>query len=247
MLPKLLVVLLLAVGVTAYASSNGAPVGLQKMYKQYAGKWYRTFTFTQTTERYRNDSLRSKQTWYEASIFPDKFRIDFGVPDSGNAVIYKGDSSYSFGRGKLRAVRKDENDLTFLLGGMYFYPYEAVVAKMKTLGYDLDKSFETSFNGKPVYVVGANADGEKVNQIWIDKEKLCIVRFFKYENGRKEEGVFEDHIKAGAGWTESKVSFYIDDKLLQKEYYHDFKANVALDEKFFDPKQFGSWHWWKQP
>lgn len=245
MFPKYLPILFVALGFSAYASAGSEPVGLQKMYKQYAGKWYRTFTFTQTTERYRNDSLQNEQTWYEACIFPDRFRIDFNVPDSGNAVIYKNDSSYNFRRGKLRAARKEENDLIFLLGGMYFYSYEAVTAKLRSLGYDLDRSFETTFQGKPVYVVGANSEGEKVNQLWIDKEKLCVVRFFKYENGRKEEGVFEDHIKAGAGWTESKVSFYIDDKLLQKEYYHNFKANAALDEKLFDPTQFGSWHWVK--
>jgi hypothetical protein len=245
MLPKLFVVLFLAVGISSYATSSNEPVGLQKMYKQYAGKWYRTFTFIQTTETYRNDSVRGKQTWYEASIFPDRFRIDFGAPDSGNAVLFNKDSSYSFRRGKLRAVKKDANDLTFLLGGMYFYPYETVTGKMKELGYDLDKSFETNWKGKPVYVVGANTDGEKVNQLWIDKEKLCVVRFIKYENGKKEEGILEDHIKAGNGWTETKVSFYIDDKLLQKEYYHDFKADAVLDEKLFDPKQFGSWHWVK--
>jgi hypothetical protein len=245
MLPKLLVVLFLAAGISSYASSPNEPVGLQKMYAKYAGKWYRSFTFTQTTETFRNDSLQRTQTWYEASIFPDRFRIDFGVPDSGNAVIYKGDTAYNFRRGKLRSARKDANDLTFLLGGMYFYPYETVTAKMKGLGYDLEKSFETTWKGTPVYVVGANSDGEKVNQLWIDQEKLCVVRFIKYENGRKEEGILEAHIKAGNGWTETKASFYFNDKLIQKETYHDFKPNAPLEEKLFDPALFGSWHWVK--
>ena len=34
-------------------------------------------------------------------------------------------------------------------------------------------------------------------------------------------------------------TFYMDDKLFQKETYHDCKANVQIDPKFFDPKAFG--------
>jgi hypothetical protein len=129
---------------------------------------------------------------------------------------------------------------------MYFYPFDIVIAKMKELQYDLNKSCEATWKGKPVYVVGAGADGEKVNQLWIDKGNLTIVRFLKYENGRKVEGILEDHIKAGKGWTETKASFYFDDKLAQKEFYHNFKANPVLDEKLFDPASFGQWHWYKK-
>ncbi len=198
MIYKITLSVLLAMSIAAYTPGtvDGNDV-LKTMFKQYGGKWYKTFTFTQTTERYRNDS--------------------------GNAVVYKGDSSYNFRRGKLLRTRKDANDLTFLLGGMYFYTYAAAAEKMKTLGYDLSKSFETTWKGKPVYVIGAAADGEKVNQLWIDKDKLVMIRFLKYENGRKEEGILDGHIKAGIGWTETKADFYFDDKLLQKESYHDFK------------------------
>lgn len=226
------------------AQAQSGEQSLQKMYNRYAGKWYPSFTFTQTTEVYRNDSVIRKQTWYEAAIFPDRFRIDFSLPDSGNAVIYRGDSAYNFRKGKLRSVRKQDN-LTFLIGGMFFYPFETVAAKMKEQGHDLSKGFETTWKGKPVYVIGANTADERVNQLWIDKEKLCVVRFFKYEGGRKEEGVLENHIKAGNGWTETKCSFYFDDKLAQVEYYHDFKAGASLDERLFDPKRFGEWHWMK--
>jgi hypothetical protein len=247
MIYKVTLSILLAMSIAAHSPEtvDGNDV-LKTMFKQYGGKWYKTFTFIQTTERYRNDSLQSTQTWYEAASFPDKFRIDFGNVDSGNAVIYKGDSSYNFRRGKLLRTRKDANDLTFLLGGMYFYTYEVAAEKMKSLGYDLSKSFETTWKGKPVYVIGAAVESEKLNQLWIDKDKLVMVRFFKYENGRKEEGILDGHVKAGIGWTETKADFYFDDKLLQKEVYHDFKANVALDESLFDPTAFGKWHWYKK-
>lgn len=219
---------------------------LQQMHNRYAGKWYSTFTFNQTTEIYRNDSLKRKETWYEAVQFPDMFRIDFGNIDSGNAVLFKGDSSYSFRNGKLKKTDKDNNDLTFLLGGMYFYPFDKVMEKMKVLGYDLQKYFITVWKGNPVYVIGAVSADEKINQLWIDKEKLVLVRQIKYDDNRKEDVWFEKQIKLDGGWTETKVTAYINDKLIQMEYYHDCIANPSLKESLFDPARFGEWHWYKK-
>src|ERR1700712_1629402 len=118
---------------------------LKKMHDRYAGKWYKTFTFNQTTEIYHNDSLKRSETWYENINFPNDFRIDFGNPDSGNAVIFKNDSSYLFQKGQRVQVRPYADDLLFLLGGMYFYPFAEVTEKMKSFKYDLDKFHEDTW------------------------------------------------------------------------------------------------------
>jgi outer membrane lipoprotein-sorting protein len=227
-----------------YAQS--AELIVMKMHQRYAGKWYKTFTFSQTTEKYRNDSLKKKETWYEAVQFPDKFRIDFGDIDSGNLVIFRGDSSYNFRKGKLKRTDKDDNDLTFLLGGMYFYPYHEVIEKLAALGYDLSKSFTTTWKKQPVYVIGASGPDERSNQLWIDTARLVLVRFLKYNDQGKEEGWLEDHIKIGNGYTETKFIFYFNDQLAQVEYYHNCTANPILKESLFDPARFAEWHWYKK-
>ena len=211
---------------------------IREMYGRYAGKWYRSFSFNQTTEFYRNDSLKGTQTWYEAIKFPDKFRIDFGDKDSANAVIFKEDSSYSFKNGKLRAVRHNDDDLTFLLGGMYFYTEDQVIKKLTALNYDLDKEYEGVYEGKPVLIVGAAKGDTGVNQLWIDKKDLYLVRMIKFEGGRKEDGIFGGYQVFGGGWSETKCRFYFDDKLVQVETYHDCKQDIALDDAFFDPAHF---------
>ena len=218
----------------------------KKMYDRYSTKWYRTFTFNQTTEVYRNDTLRHTETWYEAVMFPDKFRIDFGPTDSGNAVIYKGDSVSIFRQGKLRGVRKDDNDLTFILGGMYFMPFDQVLEKIKGYNYDVTKSHEDMWKGKPVYVVGANMGEDTLNQLWIDKQNLYVVRMLTFNDNRKEEGLFEDQISLGGGWTETKVHFYINNKLIQVETYHDCKAGMDLDPRVFEASEFGKVYWQKK-
>src|ERR1700689_4503039 len=92
---------------------------LKQMYDRYTGKWYHTFTFVQTTESYKNDSLVKTATWYEALLFPDKFRIDFGDLKNGDAMIFASDSAYRFRNGVLVSAAPDPDDLTFLLGGLF--------------------------------------------------------------------------------------------------------------------------------
>lgn len=118
------------------------------MHDRYSGKWYKTFSFNQTTEVYRNDTLKPTETWYENIKFPKDFRIDFGNPGSGNAVIFKNDSSYFFKNGKHAGVRRDENDLIFLLGGMYFYSFDEVITKLNHLVMTLINFMKIDGKGK---------------------------------------------------------------------------------------------------
>jgi outer membrane lipoprotein-sorting protein len=219
------------------ANNNSEDV-LAKMYKQYAGKWMKSFSFSQTTERYQNDSLVNTSTWYEHIVYPDKFRIDFGDTTSGNAAIIAKDSVYSFRKGVLARTSVNDDNLTFMLGGMYFYPYDSVKAMLTRSGYDLNKFYETKLNGNDVYVIGANNAGDTTKQLWIDKEKLVVVKFVSYNNGEKEEGIFSNHKQFGNSWSETACSFYVDGKLIQKEKYFNCKAGENINLKIFDYKNF---------
>lgn len=222
----------------AFTGTKNAEDVLHDMHKRYAGNWYKSFTFTQTTENYRNDSLVRTSTWYEAIVFPDKFRIDFGDKKDGNAVIYLKDSVYSFRKGKLARTGFNDDDLTFLLGGLYFYSFDTAKAKLQRQGYSLDKFHEDNWQGKPVYVIGASNATERSNQLWIDKEKLVVLRFIKFNGNDKEEGVFRDHKPFGKAWSETACDFYVNDKLIQKEKYYDCKADISVDPAIFDPTNF---------
>ena len=227
------------IAVLLFFPPNNSVQLLKKMYSRYSGKWYTSLTFSQTTESYRNDSLVKTATWYEAIKYPDKFRIDFGDIKNGNAVIFTKDSTYNFRNGKPGRITANTDDLTFLLGGMYFYDFDSVVSKLHQLGYDLEHFHEDRWKGHDVYVIGAKDTAQKLNQLWIDKKNLFVVRFIKYTDGHKEEGILDHHQKFGGGWSETSCIFFADGKLVQKETYHNCQANVKLDDKFFDPKYFG--------
>ncbi|MBA2248978.1 MAG: hypothetical protein H0W12_02160 [Chitinophagaceae bacterium] len=240
-------IILLAIAViTLSTSANFSSKDvLKKMHDRYTGKWYKTFSFVQTTENYRHDSLIRTSTWYEAIVFPDKFRMDFGDLKNGNAMINNKDSAYAFRNNKLIRTSVNDEELTFLLGGMYFYPLDTTLNRLPRSGYDLSKFHEDTWQGKPVYVIGADNNAEKTSQLWIDREKLILLRFINFKDNRKEEGVFENHKQLGGGWSETKCTFYFDDKLVQKEYYKECKVNEPVDPAVFSPTQFGKVHWYK--
>jgi hypothetical protein len=214
------------------------PEILKLMYNRYAGKWHHALTFKQTTETYRNDSLKRTQTWRESMLYPDKLRIDIEPLENNNTIIFRGDSTYSIRSGQLKSAQGQGNDLIFLLGGLYFYPFDKTLEKLKSLGYDTTKGYEDTWKGKPVYVVGTLDKDAKVNQLWIDKKDLYLVRMIEYTKDRKEEALFDDHLKLDGGWTETKVHFYINDKLLQVESYFECKAVPAFDAGIFDPQHY---------
>ena len=229
---------ILLIVLCSFSGVKNAEDVLHDMYKRYSGKWYKSFSFNQTTEQYRNDSLIKTSTWYEAINFPDKFRIDFGDTITGNAVIYLKDSVYSFRKGKLVHTGFNDDDLTFLLGGMYFYPFDTVKAKLQKIGYMLNKFHEDNWQGQPVYVIGATNSAERSNQLWIDKGKLIILKFIRFNGNNKEEGIFSGHQRFGKGWSETACDFYVNDKLVQKEKYHDCKAGIYINPGIFDPVNF---------
>ncbi len=208
---------------------------LQKMYARYHGKWHSNLSFNQTTEMYRSDSLFKTQTWYEHILYPDKLRIDFDSLKSPNGIIFRADSTYVIVKNKVVRSIKNENELIFFLGGLYFVPFDQVLAHFKDLHNDLSKFRTDTWKGKPVYVIGSDKADEKVNQLWIDQEKLVAVRFIKYDGGTKEEGTFENQVALKKSWSETLCKFYLNDHILQVETYHNVVAGGPVDKTIFEP------------
>ena len=227
-------ILFLAFLMPADKNSNSKEV-LTSMYKRYHGVWHKTLKFKQTTERFRNDSLINTSTWYETIVYPDLLRIDIGSRGSSNGILFRHDSTYRFKDNKIVQGVKNENELIFFLGGMYFKTFDQVLGHFSELHYDLSKFHTTTWKGRSIYVLGADKDEEKVNQLWIDQEMMVAVRFFKYENNTKEEGTFEQQVPLKKAWSETKCAFYFNDKLLQTETYTDIVGGEDVDMKIFEP------------
>ncbi len=219
---------------------------LNKMYNRYHGKWQKSLRFVQHTEKYRNDSLISTETWYETIVYPDLFRIDFGEPSEGNCIIFRNDSLYRFKAHTLDKQKKEKSYLLYLIGGMYFEPsFDSVLQHLGALQYNVEKGYASKLKGRNVYVIGADKESECVNQLYIATDNFNILKSIKYDGDKKTEALFEEHIPAGGGWSETLVTFYNDGHLVQKEVYRNVVANNTFNLAIFSPANPWQWHWHK--
>jgi outer membrane lipoprotein-sorting protein len=221
---------------------------VQSMHDKYAGKWFKTLTFVQKTTRQTKAGKDTVQTWYESASLPGRLRIDVGKPSEGNGVLYTHDSTYQMASGSLKQSVAGGNPLIPLLFDVYVVPVDRTIADVRnTLKIDLSKVSQSTWDGRPVYIVGANAGDEHAPQVWIDTERLVVLRqIFVVGDTSKTyiDSQFKQYRQIGQSWIAPQCEFFIDGKLLQREEYTDIKADVPLSESLFDPAQWKTApHW----
>lgn len=151
------------------------------------------------------------------------------------------DSVYRFDGGEVKAGRPLIHPLMVLGFDVYGQPVEKTVRQLEALGFDLSKVHEATWQGRPVYVVGADAGDTLSAQFWIDQERLYFVRSIQpdpQKPGSIREIRFDDYVRLGGGWIGTTVRFLADGRLVTTEEYADVRGDVVLDEAMFDP---GRW------
>jgi hypothetical protein len=207
---------------------------------RYAGKWFTTMTFVQKTTyptRTTNAPGGVIQTWYETMQLPGKLRIDIAPAASGNGMLFRNDSLYQFSGGALRGARAMKHSMLILLHDIHALPAETTIQNLTTLGFDLDKTHETTWQGAPVIVVGAVAGDTTSKQFWFEKERMLLVRLIEPNSAGGMDAHFGGHTKHGGAWVESVIKIHQGGKLNQLEEYLDVRTNVPLDAGTFDPSR----------
>lgn len=219
---------------------------IQGMQKKYAKSWYKTATFVQKTTNYQPDGTTKVETWYEALSVPGSLRIDFTPIKDGNGILFTSDQIYSFKNGQVSNNRPFVHPLMVLGFDIYRLPQTEAIEKLKGLKFDLSVFREDTWQGRPVYVVGAKQGDLHSFQFWIDQQNLYFVRMIR-PSGRDatqtQETQFNKYQKLGGGWMSPEVIFMVDGKTVTTEEYSEMRADVALDPKLFDPQYFATVHW----
>ncbi|HVE58037.1 MAG TPA: hypothetical protein VNB22_14495 [Pyrinomonadaceae bacterium] len=240
---KIIALLLLLTALPAFAAkiTNGEQL-VTAMHKKYAGKWYKTLTFVQKTTQYKPDGTTQVSTWYEAMSVPGKLRVDVTPLEDGNGFMFVDNMQHSIKGGKLLRSTPRIHPLLVLGFDVYAQPVETTVKLLKDLEIDLSVLHEETWQGKPVYVVGAKQGDLNAPQFWIDKKNLYFVRLIELGGKDKkqvQETQFNKYQKAkGGGWVSAEVIFNVDGKKVITEDYSDIQTDVKLDEKLFDPNKW---------
>ena len=219
---------------------------ISAMQKKYGKSWYKTATFVQETTNFQPDGTSKVETWYEAMTVPGSLRIDFTPVSGGNGILFTDGKIFVFKDGKVDTTRSFEHPLLILGFDIYRSPASDVTAKLQSLKFDLSQFREDTWQGRPVYVVGAKAGDLLSSQFWIDQENLYFVRMIRpagKDGTHTQETQFNKYQKLGGGWISPEVIFMIDNKIVTTEKYSDMRADVELDPKLFDPQFWTTVHW----
>jgi outer membrane lipoprotein-sorting protein len=219
---------------------------IQAMHDRYAATWYKTATFVQKTTNYDADGTSKSEIWYEAMSLPGKLRIDFDPINNGNGMLFVDDTVHRFQKGEEKQSRPLIHPLLVLGFDVYGQPVQATLAKLKQLGFDLSLLREDTWQGHPVYVVGAKADDLRAPQFWIDKEHFYFVRMIQPagpDKSHTQESLFNKYQRLKGGWIATEVIFMLDGKMRTKEEYTDIRGDVELDPKLFDPANWRTARW----
>lgn len=244
----LLCALLLTVQSTARADQIKTSEDLiRAMQKKYAKSWYKTLTFKQKTTNFKDDGTKEEAIWYEALSVPGRLRIDFDPVSAGNGILFVNDTIYGFKDGTQANTRPFVHPLLVLGFDIYFLSEQEAINKLKGLKFDLSVMHEDTWQGRPVYVVGAQQGDLKSQQFWIDKKDLYFVRLLGpagKDGTLTQETQFNKYFKVkGGGWVSPEVIFMINGKTRTTEEYTEIRTDVPLDEKLFDPQYWKTAHW----
>jgi hypothetical protein len=220
------------------------------MQKRYANKWYKNITFVQKTTEYAADGTSKSSIWYEALAMPGRLRVDFEPIADGNGILFVADTVYNIKGGKVEKSQPLIHPLLLLGFDAYFLPVEETMTKLKGMGFDLSTLREETWQGRPVYVVGAKAGDLHSAQFWIDKENLYFVRMLRPAGKDKKqtsEIQFNKYEKTKeGGWVAPEVVFLLDGRRTVFEEYTEIRTNVPLDDRFFDPQSWSTVKHWRK-
>jgi hypothetical protein len=71
------------------------------------------------------------------------------------------------------------NPLLLLTADVYVAPVTAIMHGLDTLHVNADLIRDDTWEGQPVYVVGAKVGDSTSNQMWVDRDQLRLVRFIQ--------------------------------------------------------------------
>jgi len=242
-----MIVLLLFSLVAAQQPPRDGRGVLERMHTAYAGRWYTSIAFVQKTTLVRAAGQRDTATWYESLKGPDLLRIDLGDPAAGRGAMFTAESTFVFRDGRLARSGAEGNPFLPVVMGVYLQPVDATVRGATHHGFDLAKAYTTTWEGRPVYVVGAASAADSSSaQFWVDVDRLIVVRMRVAggSGGAPLDVRLDDYVPVGDGWLGTRVTISRDGVPVQVEEYMEWSTGVAIPDSLFERQRWVTGgHW----
>jgi hypothetical protein len=235
MFPTALIAAMLALPHAAVISPGEAV--LQSAYDMYKGRWFKNAFYVKRVEI--NDNPQRIETWYEAIKPPGLTRVDVAPGVTMRAIVYRNDSTYEFGKGRLRSASAAVVPLVELLRDLHSAAPAHTAAMLTRYRFDLNRTYTRVWDGQPVVVVGASSGSDTTsNQIWLEKKRMLLVRLIE-QNGQDFRKPLDARItgytKAGNGWLEGNVRLFLGGVLSTASEYSNVRVDFPMEPGLFEP------------
>ena len=217
---------------------------VREMHDRYATNWYRTLRFEQTNTFYTQSGKEEKSRWVENLSVPGKLRIDFEPLSSKSGLLILNNRVTTFDNGRRVDTRRSIQPILTLTADIYAIPVAVTMRRLDSLKINLEKFRTDRLDKKKVYVVGADKGDLEANQIWIDAERLLLVRLIQSDRRGDRTIVTDTRVGEyrevdGFPVAHEFVSLR-DGKLFFKEEYHKVRVNEPIPASIFDPSRWSS-------
>ena len=213
------------------------------MRDRYAGKWYRTLSFTQTNT-YTLTGREQTSKWQEHLSVPGKLRIEFLPATTRSGILIDNSRVITFDNGRRVDSRRAIQPRVLLTADVYAIPAATTLRRLDSLGVDLKKFHSTRLNGRRMYVAGADEGDLSATQFWVDAETMLLMRLVQKEQRGTTPVTTDVRITGyreieGFPVPEEFVSSR-NGKVFLRESYSNVRVNVALPPSLFDPARWSA-------
>ena len=217
---------------------------IREMHDKYAGNWYRSLRFAQTNTFYGQSGKETKSRWVENLSVPGRLRIDFEPLTSRSGLLILNNRVTTFDNGKRVDSRRAIQPILTLTADVYAIPVSITLRRLDSLRIDLSKFRSDRLDKKHVYVVGADEGDLESNQVWIDADKLLLVRLIQQDKRADRTIVTDTRVGGYRDVDGYPVAHEFmstrDGKPYFKEEYEDVRVNAELPAGIFDPSRWAS-------
>ncbi|MBA3466161.1 MAG: hypothetical protein H0T21_02040 [Gemmatimonadaceae bacterium] len=222
---------------TSVAVTSGSTL-IGAMHDAYEGKWFRTISFLQNNTRYTTTGAEEKSQWYEHLQAPSKLRIAFLPATLKSGIIQVDDRVATFDNARRVDIRRSVNPLLLLTSAVYTQSPAATMRALDSLDVNTGVFRADRWRGQNVYVVGAGQGDTTSSQMWVDRDRLLLVRFIQRERRGSRITVSDIRVEKYqeiSGYPIATEFLIVrDGKPFWREAYANVRVNETLSPDLFD-------------
>lgn len=214
---------------------------VERMKARYDGRWYRTLTFLQNNTRYKADGGEERSQWKEYQRVPGRLRIEFLPASGGGGIIFRNDTIHTFSENRKASSTPQMHPLLLLSADLYALPVERTLAALDSLRIDRTSLRQDRWRERPAYVVGAPAGDSTRAQLWVDAERMLLVRLITSQRAGGRTVNTEYHFTyqdVDGRPVPKEIVFLRAGKPFWRQEYVEVTVDRELPDALFDPARW---------